>query len=287
MRKRQVLSIILVCAVLAGLSFSIVRQRGGGIRLSPLTCTFLKVGKADAIVLEDKGLTMVIDTGEEDDGQKLVDFLKKRNILQVDILIITHYDRDHVGGADTLLSQIPAVRVLIPDYPGSNTEYRDFMEAVKRNAITPEPVNERVSFSFGDALVTVDPPSSYDIQEGMTEYDNNFSLVTTVAHGTNRLLFAGDIEKERIYELLSRGQLQECSFIKLPHHGIYQTALEDLLAALKPKYSVICSSDKHPAEVMTLELLKKCGADVLETRHGNITLISDGRALELHQKLRH
>ena len=119
------------------------------------------------------------------------------------------------------------------------------------------------------------------------EYDNNFSLVTTVTHGINRLYFTGDIEKDRIREILSGGDLSECGFLKVPHHGIYNTALEDLIRKLKPKYAVVCSSDKHPAENETLELLKRYGADVLETRHGNITLISDGQHLELHQKVRH
>ncbi len=287
MRERQFISVLLVCAILGALSFFVFRQRNSGVKLTPLSCTFLKVGKADAIVLESGGRAMVIDTGEEDDGQELVDFLKNRNISLVDVLIITHYDKDHVGGADTLIANIPVARVLIPDYPGSSTEYMDFMAAAKNASIEPEAVNTPLSFPFGDALVKVDPPKSYEIPEGAIEYDNNFSLLATVTHGSNRLLFTGDIEKERINELVSEAQLPECSFIKFPHHGIYNTAQEDLLKLIKPRYSVICSSDKHPAEKKTLELLKKYGVDVLETRHGKITLISDGLKLELHQKVRH
>ncbi|MBQ4045665.1 MAG: MBL fold metallo-hydrolase, partial [Lachnospiraceae bacterium] len=83
-----------------------------------------------AIVIETDGHTMAIDAGEEDDGQEIVDFLKKRNISQLDYLLITHFDKDHVGGADTLISQIPAARVLIPDYEGTSTEYTDFLAAL-------------------------------------------------------------------------------------------------------------------------------------------------------------
>lgn len=286
MRKKQVMSIIFICLVLAALSFHFLWRRDSTTRLSPLSCTFLKVGKADAVILESNGSAMVIDTGEEDDGQEVVDHLKRRNISQVDVLIITHYDKDHVGGADTLISQFPATKVLIPDYPGSSTDYTDFMTALRRRSIEPEPVAQSLSFPFGDALVTVKPPKTYDVPTGAIEYDNNLSLVTTVAHGMNRLLFTGDIEKERIEEMISAEELQECSFVKMPHHGIYNTALEGLLQKVRPQYSVICSSDKNPAEPKTLELLKKYGVDFLETRHGKITLISDGQALELHQKVR-
>ena len=96
MRERQFISVLLVCAILSALSFFVFRQRNSGVKLTPLISTFLKVGKADAIVLESGGRAMVIDTGEEDDGQELVDFLKNRNISLVDVLIITHYDKDHV-----------------------------------------------------------------------------------------------------------------------------------------------------------------------------------------------
>ena len=70
--------------------------------LSALTATFLKVGKADAAVLTCGNRTLVIDTGEPDDGAQLVRFLQNAGAASVDALIITHFDRDHVGGAAAL-----------------------------------------------------------------------------------------------------------------------------------------------------------------------------------------
>ncbi|MDO4555742.1 MAG: MBL fold metallo-hydrolase, partial [Lachnospiraceae bacterium] len=63
-----------------------------------LTVTILKVGKADAIMIQTEDKVMMIDTGEEDDKDKLAIFLKQENISKVDYLIITHFDKDHVGG---------------------------------------------------------------------------------------------------------------------------------------------------------------------------------------------
>ena len=286
MRKKHILIVLLACCLVAAVLVLALKWTPRST-VSPMTCTFLKVGKADAMVVQSGGQTMVIDTGEEDDGQELVDFLRKKNVAMIDILIITHYDKDHVGGADTLISELPVVRVLLPAYQGSNTEYTDFMSALKNARIEPEYVEETLAFPLGEAVVTVEPPNSWDIPEGAVEYDNNLSLLTTVTHGTNRLCFAGDIEKERIRELISDGTLQECVFLKMPHHGIYNTASEDLIKALHPRYAVVCSSDKHPAETALLELAKKYGVDVLETRFGNITLISDGQHVDLHQKVRH
>ena len=284
MRKRIGIWILLVCVLLAFPAFLLFRQRDGGEELSPLTCTFLKVGKADAMVLETEGLTMVIDTGEEEDGQELADFLKARKASRIDILIITHFDKDHVGGADTLISRIPADRVLLPDYPGSGAEYEEFIAALERASIEPERVREPLSFPFGSASVTVIPPESDEIPEGAGEYDNELSLVTTVVHGSVRLLFAGDIEKARIRELNGSGQLEECDLLKLPHHGVWDAALEDLMKAVRPRYAVICSSDKNPAEEKTLELLRRYGVKTMETRNGDVALTSDGKRLALRQK---
>ena len=65
-----------------------------------LEVCFLKVGKADAIVLMCRDETMVIDCGEEDDGREVLACLKSRGVKEVDVLVITHFDKDHVGGAE-------------------------------------------------------------------------------------------------------------------------------------------------------------------------------------------
>ena len=118
---------------------------------------------------------------------------------------------------------------------------------------------------------------------GGTEFDNNFSLITTVTHGKMRLVFAGDIEKQRIRAYLETGAAQKCDFLKVPHHGVYNTALPELFETLRPEYVVICSSKKNPADVETVEALKRCGAEVLETRSGDITVVSDGARLSMRQ----
>ena len=64
----------------------------------------------------DSRKTMVIDAGEEDDGEEVVSFLTNQGVFKVDVLIITHYDQDHVGGADTLVESLDVAQVFLPDY---------------------------------------------------------------------------------------------------------------------------------------------------------------------------
>ncbi len=285
MRKKRAAGLLIFGILLFTMAANIL---GCGLRssgTSPMKCTLLRVGKADAIVLEAEGHTILIDAGEEEDGEEVLEFLKEEGTRQIDLMIITHYDKDHVGGADTIIEKIPVLRVLIPDYEGGSTEYSDFLKAMKEAEIEPERIREPVSAAFGKMQLKVAPPDSYEIPEGSLEYDNNFSLLTTVTYGSNNFFFTGDIEKERIRQISQAGEIPACDFLKVPHHGIYNTALEELIRIAHPKYAAICSSDKHPAEQMTLELLKKYGADVLESRHGDIVVFSDGEKIEIRQRM--
>lgn len=254
---------------------------------APLKVSLLKVGKADAIVVQTDEKTMVIDTGEEEDGEEVVMFLENQGIKYVDTLIITHFDRDHVGGADTLVESMEVGQVFLPAYEGNRTEYFDFMEALKQKNITPQELTQPVELEMGMAKVLIEPPLSYETDGSAAEFDNNFSLITTVTYGENSLLFMGDAEKQRIRQWISGDTAADCDFLKVPHHGVYNTALKELLEAVTPEYAAICSSNKHPADVQTLELLKQQSIRPLQTKDGNITIISDGSRLEMSQELEH
>ncbi|MEG1931770.1 MAG: hypothetical protein RR075_01525, partial [Pygmaiobacter sp.] len=173
----------------------------------------------------------------------------------------------------------------LPAYSGISTEYLDFMAALEHKGLVPQLLTESAELEFGSARVVIEPPLSYELPANVAEFDNNFSLITSVVHGENRLLFTGDAEKQRIRQWVESGNAVDCDFIKMPHHGVYNTALTQLLDAVTPEYSALCSSNKHPADSETLELLKQKGVQFLETKDGNITVISNGSDLEIHQTL--
>ncbi|MBR5948530.1 MAG: MBL fold metallo-hydrolase [Clostridia bacterium] len=286
-RKTSLLTaVILVLSLMMQflVSCTVSESPANAEKLEPLTVSVLKIGKADSIVLKTGENCLVIDAGEEDDGEELVEFLTKNSISRVNALIITHHDKDHVGGADTLVERFPVDRVILPDYEGVVTDYFEFMDALEAAKITPEKISENVEFDLGTAHVLIEAPSVYpELIAGM-EIDNDCSLITTVTHGKNRLVFMGDAEKTRIRDWLSAGNAEKCDFMKVPHHGVYNAALSELFATTRPKYAVICSSDKNPAESKTLELIKSFGTEVYETRFGRLTVVSDGLTLELKQK---
>lgn len=264
----------------------LLHAQSSGVSNQKLKVTILKIGKADAIVLQSGGHAMMIDTGEVDDAQGIVDFLKNENVTSLDAMIITHFDKDHVGAAGLIVENFNVDRVLVPDYDGTRTEYFDFMNAMKAALIVPQRVSENLEFEFGATTVLIEPPVDYDvnlISDVVDDYDNTLSLFTTVTCGEKRLLFTGDADRRRIKEWLSNGSVQHIDFLKVPHHGLFNAAMDQLLEATTPEYAAITCSKKNPADDSTVELLRKYGVDVYQTRDGQITVVTDGSNLKILQ----
>ena len=261
-------------------------QIGLATNKNNLDVKIFKVGRADAIVVENNDEYMVIDVGEEDDGYEIVNYLQDRNVFKIKKLIITHFDKDHVGGADTLIKNIDVEEVIIPNYQGSVIDYVEFMNALSEKNIEPTRLIETMEFNLGESNVILEPPLNYDIapENENAEVDNDLSIITTIKHYNNRLVFLGDAEKIRLQEWLATPSAIPCDFIKIPHHGVYSTEHENLLDKLKPSYAAICTSSKNPADTTTVQLLKNRGIRVAETKNGDISVISDGNKVYMYQK---
>ena len=276
------LSLLLLSGLLTGCAAK-TGTPGASASADTLTALFLKVGKADAIVLTAGSETLVIDAGETDDGDELLGALHNAGVQTVDTLVITHFDKDHVGGAAALIDGIPVETVLLPDYEGESEEYAAFAAAMAENGIEPQRLTESLTFTLGDASVRVDPPADTAAAGSSDDADNDLSLITTVTHGSVKLLFTGDAENDRLEEWLSSGAASRVTLLKMPHHGVYCKRLKDLVAAVSPSYAVICDSEKNPAEDKTLELLEAANVTVFETKTAAVKAVSDGATLQVSE----
>lgn len=112
--------------------------------------------------------------------------------------------------------------------------------------------------------------------------DNNNSLVVTVTHCENWFFFAGDMEKQRIADLLETG-VAACDVLKVPHHGVYNRQLPALFAALGMKEAVITCSEKNPADEETLAALDALSCRVWQTANGTVRVISKQTGITISQ----
>lgn len=245
---------------------------------SELKVSVLKVGQADAIILKTQNHIAVIDCGEEDDGDEILEYISSYNADSIDYLFITHFDKDHVGGAAQLLESVNIKNIITPNYEGTNKEYRKYLSAAADKGYTPLKLTEETSFVLDDVTFDIYPP----LKSSYSESDNDFSLAISVTHGENRFLFTGDAEEERLKEILSQTE-GEFDFLKVPHHGIYAKNTEEFLRTINPKYAVITCSEKNPADEFVLQILEKYGCKTYLTSSGNVEISSNGKNIKIFQ----
>lgn len=274
---------LLLIALLAGCGAKDADAENSGSE--NLTADVLKIGKADTAIFQCGGHCMIIDCGEEDDGEEIIDFLENVGVDTVDLLILTHFDKDHIGGAPKLLEEKTVRQIYAPDYEGDGKAYSRLTEALEKEKLSMDRVTNAVELELGNGKVRVMPSglSALELENFREEIDNNMSLVTLITYGENKLLFTGDLEEEGTYSFLGREAVGHVDLLKIPHHGRYHGASEAMLDALSPKQAVICCSDKNPAQEAMLDALSERSICVYETRKGDIHIESDGKNLEVRQ----
>ncbi len=247
----------------------------------------LSLGKADAIVITTATKTVVIDAGEIDDGSKVLNYLNEKGRSIIDHLIITHYDRDHVGGADRLLNFSEVKQVIRPDYDGVRDEYATFLSSMRTLNIPDTALKsggEDLSLTVDDLHITINSPlkSAYVNADGVQQ-DNNFSLIIKAQHGAKTFLFAGDAEDERLAELITSKANWQADFLKIPYHGNFTTLSTAFFQRVKPSYAVACDSDKNPMADETKAALALLGCKTYGTANGTVVCKSDGSTLVVTQ----
>ena len=240
--------------------------------------TILKIGQADAIILRTANHSVIIDCGEKDDGNEILEYLQTDGIDAVDYLFITHFDKDHVGGAAKVIENINIKNIITPDYEGTNAEYESYQASAEQKNITPILLTENMSFTLDDVLFEIFSPLKKAYKEG----DNDFSLAIAATHGENTFLFAGDAEEERLTEIMSQTG-KEYDFLKVPHHGRYNKKTKAFIEAVKPSCAVITCSKKHPAEDETVSVLENEKCNIYYTKDGDVNVTSDGYKIEITQ----
>ena len=202
---------------------------------------FLNVGKADCIVLRGSSQTAVIDTGYDDTADTVIKYLDSQGITEIDHLILTHFDKDHVGGASDLLENYRIGAIYQPDYSADEEDskpYRKYEEALEEMDIHPVTVKETLGIIMDDVVFTVYPPQKIEYDE---DKDNNRSLVIAADHGSVRMLFAGDAERERIEEIMTQIADLDFDLLKVPHHGRMEKNSQEFFEA--ESYAAIEAAD--------------------------------------------
>ena len=219
----------------------------------------------------------MIDTGEDKNGKQIVDRLKEKGINTLDYLILTHLDKDHIGGVDSVLSSVKVKNIIQANYKKDSKQYDEYIDSLKKADIEPVLLKDNMNIVINSAEINIHPAS-----KSKYESSNDYSIITNISYGAYKFLFAGDAEEERLSEFIN-GNTLKYDFVKMPHHGRYDKLTETFLESISPQYAVITCSEKKEPEEGVLKILERLNIKTFLTSNGEVVINSDGKTLSVNQ----
>lgn len=249
-----------------------------------LVVTFLDVGEGNAVLVEQDGRYMLIDGGDREFASFVVSYLKDAGVQELEYVIASHYDADHLNGVVGALNVFPCQRLLAADYTTDTKVYESFCEVVEEQDITLVYPAMGEQYTFGDARFTIVCPDAYDYDE-----PNDNSIGIRLEYGNTSFLICGDAGIEVEEMMLSSGLTLDSDVYLASHHGSEYSSSYAFLQAVSPEVVVISvgadNSYGHPTK-RVLDDIAAVGADVYRTDElGTIRLISDGSMLTVDKEI--
>ncbi len=261
-RRRWQLALSLVLTLAVALGASWLEPRLDSCRI-----TVLDVGQGQCILLQSGGQTWMVDCGGDGDGyaaDKAVAALRSQGVFRLDGLVVSHYDRDHVGGVLNLLTQIPTDRLILPRGPGQDRWLPLLEQAAPGRVCIPKDTR---SWSWEGAQLTVFVPNS-------PETSNESSLSVLFQGGNYDILITGDQTLRGELALLEA--LPRVDALVVGHHGADSSTGLALLSRTRPQTAIISVGELngygHPGREL-LERLQAFGCLVLRTDRDGTVII--------------
>lgn len=228
---------------------------------------------ADCILIKQGNANILIDTGEKTDAEGIVKFLNEKNVDTLHFLILTHSDKDHIGGASAVIQNFKVEKVIKPYYSKANKDMDAIDIELKKLKIPVMYQLHTGKFSLGGINLFVYPPLEKRYSD-----DNNYSIVTLVTHKNVKMLFAGDAGYKRTNELLEINWSDDIDLLKIPYHGRQLENSKLFIKTISPDFAVITSDD---ADESIKEVCEAIGAEVFYTLNDKVQFVSDGEILKV------
>ena len=220
------------------------------IKLIPenLKIHFIDVGQGDSsLIITPQNKTILIDGGgssssDFDVGKStLIPYILDRGFIKIDVVIISHFDQDHIAGILTVLQELKVGKVYISKQIEISENYEKFFEIVNDKKI-------KVYEVVAGNRIHIEKNLYFDVlwpteNQIATNVLNNNAIVCNLHYRDFSMLFTGDIEEiaeKEILELYSQhNNLLKTNILKIGHHGSKTSSTSEFLDVLKPQIAVI------------------------------------------------
>ena len=222
------------------------------------------IGQGDAVLVKSGDVTALIDTGPDPDLLRAC--LERMQIGRIDLLVITHFDLDHIGGLDAVVGRADAVLVGPVDGPSDEVIVRRVVEsgAIVQQAARGDR-GELGALRWEVLWPTAD-----------TTLRGNGASVTMRFSGDIDALFLGDLGESDQAQLMAEGRLGPVDVVKVAHHGSGDQSAElyNRIRARAGLISVGADNDYGHPNDRILEILAGAGTRVFRTDLLGLVVVS-------------
>lgn len=216
---------------------------------------FIDVGQGSSTLIQNGTSGILIDAGEKDYGQVVIDYLEEVGIKSLEYVVASHPHSDHIGGLDDVLYAFPVDTIIMPELEEFNTPttrvYEDLLVAIDENNINAafQDENHNGWYSLDNVeLITFGAAEQSDNLNDMSIVCrlSYISYSDTDSNSDTTILIPGDAEKDELKEM----QFGKTDIIAMPHHGSSTSIHKPFLDAVDADVAVIsCGKDNkygHP-----------------------------------------
>ena len=243
----------------------------------------IDVGQGDScFIITPENKKILVDGGGSENyeiGENVLKpYLLKEGIIEINYIIISHFDSDHVKGILEILDDFKIENIIIPTQFSESENYNKFKEISEKEnfKIAVVEKGKRIKIEEEIFIDILWPDSNNIINENSI---NNNSIVCKLRYKNFGMLFTGDIEEvaeKKIVELYQSTDVLKSTVLKVGHHGSKSSSVQSFLELVTPKIALIGVGENnkfgHPNQGV-LDRLEKMKVKILRTDiNGEIAL---------------
>ncbi len=281
-RYRRPTAVAAICSVALTLALAAWATRPQPSWQPPtgLRVTFLDVGQGDSALLEVPGGAVLVDEGPPE--ADVAGQLRRLGVRSLTAIVLTHPQRDHIGGAASVLDRLAVGTVADPGIEARSVDHDAVVGAAHRRGVPIVVVHAGEVFRIGKLRLRILWPDDPGLP---SEDPNQHAVVALASFGATDVLLTADAESD----VTSRLPLRPIEVLKVAHHGSEDTGLPDLLRVLRPEIAVISvgahNDYDHPRPETLAALSARPGMRTFRTdENGRVVVESDGRTLTVRSE---
>lgn len=244
---------------------------------------FIDIGQGDATLIVYDDFHILIDGGNNGSETILLDYLQQVGVDDLEMVIATHPDADHIGGLPEVLEKYRVHLIIDSGEPHTSQTYKAYLKQVQAQQAAGAQYLEDDDLMF----YLADDITLEIIETGDDNGDrNNNSVVAKLSYGDIDFLFTGDMESSTEQKILARDL--EAEILKAGHHGSKTSSSLAFLQEVQPEVVVISAGKNnsygHPHQTLLDRLYRYTDEIYVTYEMGTIIVSTDGEGYEISLK---